>query len=105
MQRDIFIHGGDDDDYRIPRQLRQQQRRARRTNLTNLGLRNRCGGGDCSNSEAEAERVKSSAYVDFVNRVTTEILRKGIFTDRDGPSSSLNFKHIAPQNLIHPINA
>ena len=81
MHRHIFIHGGDD--YRIPGQLRQQQRRFRRTKL---GLRNRCGGGDCSNSEAEAERVKSSAYVDFVNRVTTEILLKGIFTDRDGLS-------------------
>ena len=88
MHRDIFIDGGGGDvDYRIPRQLRQQQRRSRRTNL---GLRNRCGGGECSNSDlAEAERAKSSAYVDFVNRVTTEILRKGIFTDRDRLFSSL----------------
>lgn len=33
-------------------------------------------------STSQAEDTKSSAYVDFINRVTGDILKRGVFTDR-----------------------
>ena len=74
--------------YRILRQLRQHQRRSRRPNQDPRGRSGAVTGGERTNAELEADRAKSRAYVDFVNRVTTEILRKGIFTDRDAVFNS-----------------
>ena len=74
--------------YRILRQLRQHQRRSRRPNQDPRGRSGAGAGGERTNAELESDRAKSRAYVDFVNRVTTEILRKGIFTDRDAVFNS-----------------
>ncbi len=57
---------------------RQQQRQQ---NHGIIGRYAMTRSGRDSTSEAE-ENTKSSAYVDFINRVTGEILKRGVFTDR-----------------------